>query len=141
MSKDGKGGVLVDSLCLSGDIEDEVFFSFWRCGWRVEESEVAECPCHEAEGDLLSVHPVGSSVGRVVFRPVFDESPEGFRVFFIVGGGIGTDEGVDEGEAVGFPDEFDVNMSLRPSGSSLVVVRDCFVALRAPRNDGKILGD
>ena len=69
---------------------------------------IAERPCHEAEGDLLSVHPVGTCVGRVVLCPVFDESPEGFGVFFIVRGGVGTDEGVDEGEAVGFPDEFDV---------------------------------
>ena len=69
---------------------------------------VAECPCHEAEGDLLSVHPVGAGVGRVVLRPIFDESPEGCGVFFILGGGIGADEGVDKGEAVGFPDEFDI---------------------------------
>ena len=70
--------------------------------------EVAERPSHEAQGDLLSVHPVGSRVGRVVICPVFDESPEGFGVFFIASCNVGADEGVDEGEAVGFPDEFDV---------------------------------
>ena len=43
-----------------------------------------------------------------MFCPVFDESPEGFGVFFVLRGGVGADEGVDEGEAVGFPDEFDV---------------------------------
>ena len=68
----------------------------------------SECPCHEAEGDFLSVHPVGTGVGRVVFCPVFDESPEGFGVFFVLGGGVGADEGVDKGKAIGFPDEFDV---------------------------------
>ena len=41
-------------------------------------------------------------------RPVLGQLPEGLGVFFVLSDGVGTDEGVDKGEAVGFPDEFDV---------------------------------
>ena len=74
----------------------------------MDEGVEAEGPCHETEGDLLSVFPVRAGVGGIVVRPVLDELPEGVRVFFVVGGGVGADECVDEGEAVRFPDEFDV---------------------------------
>ena len=73
----------------------------------------------------MPIHPVGTGVGRVVFGPIFDESPEGLGVFFILGGDVGPDQGVDESKAIGFPDVFDVNMSWG----------DCFVGLRPPRND------
>ena len=74
----------------------------------MDEGVEAESPCHETEGNLLSVFPVGAGVGGIVVRPVLDELPEGLGVFFVLGGGVGADEGVDEGEAVWFPDEFDV---------------------------------
>ena len=106
--RNGVADVFVDAFGLSGDVEEEVLFSLRCCGRRVQEGVVTESPCHEAQSDLLSVHPVGSRVGRVVSCPVFDKSPEGFGVFFVLGGGVGADDGVDEGEAVGFPDEFDV---------------------------------
>lgn len=104
--------VFVDSLSLRGDVKNKLRFSL-RCGrWRIGELGESERPCHEAQGNLLSVHPVGTCVGRVVLCPIFDQCPEGFRVFIVACGSVSTDEGVDEGEAVGFPDELDVNMSL-----------------------------
>src|SRR5258706_5556802 len=102
---------------------------------------VTERPCHEAEGDLLSVHPVGAGVGWIMLYPVFDESPEGFGVFFVVSGGVGADEGVDEGKAVGFPDVLYINMSLRggllpfPTKQSPVTRRLLRQKPRAPRSD------
>ena len=60
----------------------------------------------------MSVHPVGSRVGRVVLRPIFDEGPEGCGIFFVVGSSVGTDEGVDKGKAIGLPDEFDVGIGV-----------------------------
>ena len=74
----------------------------------MDEGVEAECPCHETEGDLLSIFPVGAGVGGIFVRPVLDELPEGLGVFFVLSEGVGADEGVDEGEAVRFPDEFDV---------------------------------
>ena len=74
----------------------------------MDEGVEAEGPCHETEGDLLSVFPVGAGVGGIVVCPVLDELPEGLGVFFVLCGSVGADEGVDEGEAVRFPDEFDV---------------------------------
>ena len=56
----------------------------------------------------MSIFPVGAGVGEIVFRPVLDELPEGLRVFFVTCRSVGTDESVDEGEAVRFPDEFDI---------------------------------
>ena len=57
----------------------------------------------------MSVFPVGASVGWIVFRPVLDELPEGLGVFFVLSDGVGADESINEGEAVRFPDEFDVS--------------------------------
>ena len=57
----------------------------------------------------MSVFPVGAGVGWIVFRPVLDELPEGLGIFFVLREGVGADEGVDEGEAVRFPDEFDIS--------------------------------
>lgn len=104
----------------------------------MDEGVEAEGPCHETEGDLLSVFPVGAGVGGIGVRPVLDESPEGLGVFFVSGGSVGADEGVDEGEAVRFPDEFNI------------IVGNCFVRLgldtlrystiSPPRND-IIIGD
>ena len=74
----------------------------------MDEGVEAECPCHETECDLLSIFPVGAGVGGIVIRPVLDELPEGLGVFFVLGDGVGADEGVDKGEAIRFPDEFDV---------------------------------
>jgi hypothetical protein len=139
---DGVADVLVDAFRLGGDVEDESLFALRSGGGRVEEGVVTERPCHEAEGDLLSVHPVGSRIGRVVSRPVFDESPEGFWVFFVLGGGVGADEGIDGGKAVGFPDILNIVMSLRvfekqsPNTLEIASARTS----RAPRND-MIIGD
>lgn len=57
----------------------------------------------------MSVFPVGAGVGWIVFRPVLNELPEGLGVFFVLSVRVGTDEGIDEGEAVRFPDEFDIS--------------------------------
>ena len=51
---------------------------------------------------------LGPVLGGLCFAQSSMRSPEGFGVFFVVGGSVGADEGVGEGEAVGFPDEFDV---------------------------------
>ena len=121
--ENGEGPVPVDALGLGGNVEFEFGYPF-RCGGRrVQESVVAERPCHKADGDLLSVHPVGTGIRRVVSRPIFDQSPEGFGVFFVVRGGVGSDEGVDKGEAAGFPDEFDV------SGCTFGDLRPVFIPL------------
>lgn len=56
----------------------------------------------------MSVFPVGAGVGGIVVRPVLDQLPEGLGVFFVLGDGVGADEGVDKSEAVRVPDEFDV---------------------------------
>ena len=74
----------------------------------MDEGVEAEGPCHETEGDLLSVFPVRAGVGGIVVRPVLDESPEGLCVFFVLSDGVSADEGVDKSEAIRFPDEFDV---------------------------------
>ena len=74
----------------------------------MDEGIEAECPYHETEGDLLSVFPVGAGVGGIVVCPVLDELPEGLGVFFVTCRSVGADKGVDKGEAVRFPDEFDV---------------------------------
>ena len=75
----------------------------------MDEGIEAECPYHETEGDLLSVFPVGASVGGIMFCPVLDESPEGLCVFFVLSDSVGADEGVDKCETVRFPNEFDVS--------------------------------
>ena len=105
---DGVADVLVDALGLGGDVEGEFCNSFESCRWRVDEGVVTKRPCHEAEGNFLSVHPVGAGIGGIVFCPVLDELPEGFGVFFIPGSSVRADEGVDEGEAIRLPNEFDV---------------------------------
>lgn len=81
-----------------------------------------------------------------MIRPILDELPEGFRVFFVLGAGVGADEGVGEGEAVRLPDEFDVHVSLRGAlgfcRSNLPIIGDCFggKSKSPPRND-IIIGD
>lgn len=79
----------------------------------MDEGVEAKCPCHETEGDLLSVFPVGAGVGWIIVRPVLDELPEGLGVFFVLSDGIGAGKGVDEGEAVRFPNILNIHMSLR----------------------------
>ena len=104
----GVGDVGVNPLGLGGDAGGELCDAV-RCGRRrIGELVEAEGPCHEAQGDLLSVHPVGAGIGGIVFHPVLDELPEGLGVFFIFGSSVRADEGADEGEAVRFPDEFGV---------------------------------
>src|SRR5262245_43058405 len=98
----------MNPFSLGGDIENKVFFSLRSCRWSMEKGVVTKRPCHEAQGDLLSVHPVRSGVRWVVFCPIFDQSPEGFRVLLVVRCGIGTNEGVDKTKTVEFPDEFDI---------------------------------
>lgn len=56
----------------------------------------------------MSIFPVGAGVGWIVFRPILNQLPEGVGVFFVLSDGVGADKGVDEGEAVRFPDEFDI---------------------------------
>ena len=84
----------------------------------------------------MTVHPVGPRVGRVVLRPIFDQSPKGFRIFFIAGGDIRADEGVDKGKAIWFPDELNITMSLRVFEKQSPVIRRLLRQKpRAPRSD------
>ena len=140
-SGDGVADVGMDPLGLGGDELGKLGNLFGSCGWGMDEGIEAECPCHETKGDLLSVFPVGAGVGGIVVCPVLDELPEGLRVFFVCGGGVGADEGVDEGEAIWFPDILNIHMSLRggllffPPKQSPVMRRLLRQKPRAPRSD------
>jgi len=133
---DGVADVFVNPFGLDGDVEEELFLALRSGRGRIGELEVTERPCHEAEGDLLSVHPIGSRVGRVVLRPIFDQSPKGFGIFFITSSNIGTDESVDKGEAIWFPDKLNITMSLRVFEKQSPVIRRLLRQKpRAPRSD------
>ena len=89
----------------------------WAIRSEVEEGEFEErmeCegPGHETQGCLLTIHPVGSRVGRIGLRPGLDQLPECLRILLIPRRNIGPDKRVGHAESTGLPDELNVHLAL-----------------------------
>ena len=82
--------------------------SFRAGNWCRLEDMVSPDETHQADGDLLPVHPMRAKVRRVVLREGFEIFPKSFCVLIILREmeRAAKDEG--ERKAGGFPEKFNV---------------------------------